>query len=180
MTGSLRTDAGDPVRGATLCVKMATLGIDSSPSNVGTVETDASGHYAYSVPPGPNREVEIGYRHDSRQIVRDVRYYAHAKPSLRLAPAALHNGQRVHLWGNLPGPRPGRRVVIIQANAPGSSRWITFRKATTNQRGAFSTSYHFTSTTRKTRYRFRALVPRQAGYPWVEGTSKPARVLVRP
>ena len=61
----------------------------------------------------------------------------------------------------------------------GSKRWITFRRATTNGRGGFRSSYRFTSTTRRTRYRFRALVPRQAGYPWVEGHSKPVEVLVR-
>lgn len=178
--GRLRTDAGDPVAGATLCVKMQTLGIKSRPSNVGTVQTDASGRYRYSVPPGPNRDVEIGYRHDSHQIVRDVRYYARARPTLKLAPSALHNGQRVHLWGQLPRPHAARRVVIIQANVPGSSRWITFRKATTSKRGTFATGYRFTSTTRRTHYRFRALVPRQAGYPWVEGHSKPAGILVKP
>jgi hypothetical protein len=177
--GRLRTNSGDPVPGATLCVKMQTLGINSHPANVATVQTDTTGHYTYSVPPGPNRDVEIGYRHDTHQIVRDVRYYARARPSLKLAPAALHNGKRVHLWGHLPGPGAGRRVVIIQANAAGSTRWITFRKATTTKKGVFSTGYRFTSTTRKTRYRFRALVPRQAGYPWIEGHSKPAEVLVR-
>jgi hypothetical protein len=69
-------------------------------------------------------------------------------------------------------------VVVLQANAPGSRRWITFRKATTDTNGAFRSSYRFTSTTRPTRYRFRALVPSQAGYPWVEGESDPVSVLV--
>jgi hypothetical protein len=178
--GQLRTNAGDPVPGATLCVKMQTLGTNAHPSDVGTVQTDASGQYAYSVPPGPNREVEIGYRHDSHQIVRGVRYYARARPTLKLAPAALDNGQRVHFWGHLPGPGPGRRVVIIQANVPGSPRWITFRKATTTNRGAFTSGYRFGSTTRRTRYRFRALVPTQASYPYVEGHSRAASILVKP
>ena len=42
-----------PVSGATLCVKVATIGTDSAAANVGTVQTDASGHYAYARSGGP-------------------------------------------------------------------------------------------------------------------------------
>jgi hypothetical protein len=71
-------------------------------------------------------------------------------------------------------------VVILQANIVGSRRWITFRRATTDEAGRFKAGYRFHSTTRKTRYRFRAIVPRQDHYPYVEGHSKPASVLVHP
>jgi hypothetical protein len=180
ISGRLATNAGDPVRGATLCVKMQTLGVDSHPASVGTVITDANGAYSYEVKSGPNRQVVIGYRYDSHQLARDVSYYAHVRPSLKRNPPSLPNGRKVHLWGRLPGPRQGERVVVLQANAPGSKRWITFKRATSNGAGAFHSSYRFSSTTRRTRYRFRALVPRQAGYPWIEGHSKPASVTVTP
>jgi hypothetical protein len=180
VSGQLMTNAGDPVPGATLCIKASTLGTGSPPATVGTVQTDADGLYTYKVAPGPNRALDIGYRHDSRQVARALRLYSHAGPSLKLAPPVLHNHHAIRLWGELPGPRAGKRVVIIQANVPGSKRWITFRKVTSHGRGGFETSYRFNSTTHKTRYRFRALVPEQAGYPWVEGNSKPARVLVKP
>lgn len=178
ISGRLETNAGDPVRGATLCVKMETIGVDSRAATVGSVITGAEGTYQYKVDPGPNRRIVIGYRHDSRQVARDVRYYAHVAPTLKSSPPVLQNGEIVHLWGALPGPRPGRRVVVMQANAPGSKRWITFRRATSNAKGGFRSAYRFTSTTRRTRYRFRALVPSQAGYPWVQGHSRPASVLV--
>lgn len=177
--GSLANDAGDPIRGATICLKSETLGIDNKAVTVGAVKTDARGEYSYKVAPGPNRRIVVGYRHDSRQVARDLRFYAKARPSLRRSPKALANGKVVHLWGRLPGPRAAHRVVVIQANAPGSPRWITFRRATSNGEGAFRSSYRFSSTTRRTRYRFRALVPEQAGYPWLEGNSKPVSVLVR-
>jgi hypothetical protein len=177
--GRLSTDAGDPVRGAKLCVKAQTLAVDARPSPVGSVVTDAEGEYRYELAPGPNREVVVGYRHDTRQVARDVRYYARVRPSLKATPELLDNGQRVHLWGMLPGPRAARRVVVLQANAPGSGRWITFRRATTNSRGGFRAEYRFSSTSHRTRYRFRAVVPRQAGYPWVEGHSRAVDVIVR-
>lgn len=177
--GRLTTDAGDPVRGATLCVKAQTIAVDQGLASVGSIRTDAEGEYRYEVAPGPNREVVIGYRHDSKQIARDVRYYAHVRPTLKLAPGLVHNGERVRLWGELPGPRAGRRVVVLQANAPGSKRWITFRRATTGAEGDYRSGYRFSSTTRRTRYRFRAVVPRQDGYPWVEGHSAPVTVVVK-
>jgi hypothetical protein len=180
VSGRLATNAGDPVRGAALCVKMGTIGVDPRPSAVGTVVTDANGEYDYELPPGPNRQLVIGYRYDTRQLARDVSYYAHVRPTLKRDPPRLANGKRVRLWGKLPGPRAGKRVVVLQANVPGSKRWITFKRANTDAAGAFHSSYRFSSTSRKTRYRFRALVPRQAGYPWIEGHSKPVIVTVTP
>jgi hypothetical protein len=68
--------------------------------------------------------------------------------------------------------------VVLQAGTVGSQRWITFQKATTNSKGVFRAAHRFSATSRRTRYRFRAVVPRQAGYPWVAGHSKPLEVLV--
>ena len=142
-------------------------------------KTDAGGNFAYEVPAGPNRELLLGYRHDSAQIGRSVRVFSRVRPSLGVHPRKLRNGHRIRLRGHLPEPAAAGRVVILQANAPGSHRWITFRRATTGGRGYFRSGYRFTSTTRTTRYRFRALVPRQDDYPWLQGHSKPVRVLVR-
>ena len=103
ITGQLSTNAGDPVPGATLCVKMATLGIDSQAAPVGVVKTDANGRYSYDVPPGPNREVVIGYRHDASQVARQVRYYAHVQPSLQSVPDKTSQRQAGPLLGAASG-----------------------------------------------------------------------------
>jgi len=179
VTGQLTDSAGHPVPGANLCVKMQTLGVEPNPSTVGVVKTDGNGSYTYKVPPGPDRIVTIGYRHDSFQVAREVRYYAHAGPSLKLAPHELTDHHRVRFWGQVPGPNNGGRVIVLQANVPGSRQWITFRRATTNTQGDFQSSYRFRSTTQTTAYQFRAVVPEQSDYPWVEGESRPAMVLVR-
>ena len=179
VSGQLANDAGDPIRGATICVKTQTLGVEPQAVPVATVKTDAAGNYSYTVPAGPDREIFVGYRHDASQLARAVRYYSHAGPTLLATPRHLRNGQRVRFGGQVPGPNGGGRVVVLQANAPGSRQWITFRKATTNAQGEFTSAYRFTSTTRPTTYRFRALVPNQSGYPWVEGTSRPVKVRVK-
>lgn len=178
IVGRLADDAGDPVPGATLCVKQATLGVEPSAAPVGTLTTDADGNYSYRLPPGPNRAVIVGFRHDSHQVAREVRFASHVQPSLTLSAKKLRNGGRLRFGGELPEPAHAGRVVVLQANVKGSKRWITFRKATTGERGRFKADYHFTQTTRKTTYRFRAIVPQQAGYPWLGGHSKPVSVRV--
>lgn len=178
VTGQLSDDSGDPVSGATLCVKMQIPGVDPHATAVGAVKTDAGGRYSYPVSPGPNRDVVIGYRHDTEQIARDVRFYAHARPTLHVSPRGVRNGDVIRLWGALPGPHAGGRVVVLEASVPGSHDWLTFRKATANGKGRFHSGYRFTRTLRSTTYRMRAVIPEQAGYPWAEGHSKPARVRV--
>jgi hypothetical protein len=180
LVGRLADNAGDAIAGATLCVKLQTIGIEPSATPAGSVTTDSAGNYAYRLTPGPNRNVIIGFRHDSHQVAREARFYSHVEPTLELSAKKLRNGKRVRFLGHLPSPGEAGRVVILQANVKGSKRWITFRKATTGERGGFKADYHFTSTNRPTTYRFRAVVPQQAGYPWAAGHSKPAPVRVRP
>jgi hypothetical protein len=178
--GTLQDGSGNPVPGATICLKSETIGLEATPQPVGTVKTDSQGRFAYSVPAGPDRELLVGYRHDSFQVGRSVRYYSHAAPTLAADKAKLRNGGQVKLYGSLPQPEAAARVVILQANIVGSKRWITFRRANTGPKGNFVAGYRFHSTTRKTDYRFRAVVPTQDHYPYIEGHSKPVTVLVRP
>ncbi|MGB7589284.1 MAG: hypothetical protein WBM00_11305, partial [Solirubrobacterales bacterium] len=171
IVGSLTNNAGDPFSGATLCVKSRVMGLDRNMTAVTTIKTDETGHYSYRLPPGPNREVMLGYRYDTNQVARYVRFYSHAQPTLYASPRQLTNLRTVGFRGHLAGPASNGRVVVLQASPRGSKRWITFRRATTNAGGDFRSNYRFTSTTRTTAYRFRAVVPEQAGYPWLEGTS---------
>ncbi|MGB7589281.1 MAG: hypothetical protein WBM00_11290, partial [Solirubrobacterales bacterium] len=179
IVGWLSNNAGDPFSGATLCVKSRVIGVDRSMNQIATIRTDQTGHYSYKLAPGPNREIMLGYRYDTNQVARFVRFYSHAQPALYATPRKVTNLKRVRFRGHLAGPANDGRVVVLQANPPHSKRWITFRRATTDFGGSFRSNYRFTSTTRTTAYRFRALVPEQAGYPWLEGTSGPVKVKVK-
>lgn len=179
VSGELADDAGDAIGGATICVEAQTLGGRRGLRPLATTTTDAHGHFTYTVPPGPNRRVLLGYRHDSFQVARSVLYYAHAKPTLRIAPGEVAPGGHIRLVGRVPGPRAAGRVVVLQASALRSSRWYTFHRATTNRHGVFRSRYRFDATTRTTTYRVRAVVPRQHDYPWEVGHSKSALVTVR-
>lgn len=179
VVGELADNAGDPISGATICVEMHTQGTHHPLRPVTTAITDGQGHFAYKVPPGPNRKVLLGYRHDSFQVGRAIRYYAHARPKIELSPGQVERGGEIRIRGELPGHRSGGRVVVLQASSLHSTRWFTFHRATTNQDGVFHSRYRFDATTRPVTYRIRAAVPRQDGYPWEEGHSRPALVEVR-
>lgn len=131
--GEVADAAGDPIPGATVCVQLQTQGSRVGYRPKAAVTTDAHGHFAYKVPAGPNREVLMGYRHDTFQVAKSIRYYAHIKPTIRLSPGRVENGARIKIRGSLPGRRNDGRVVVLQASVPGSKRWFTFRRATTNK-----------------------------------------------
>jgi hypothetical protein len=179
VTGTLAGGSGQPISGATICVQTQAEGAETGLVPVGTATTDSQGDFSYALGAGPNRQILFGYRNSSFQVTRTLAVFSHARATLKAGPRKLRNGQRVELTGSLPEPKAAGRVVVLQANVPGSHRWITFRKATTGERGFYKARYHFTSTTRHITYRFRAVVPHQAGYPWLQGISRPVSVSVR-
>jgi hypothetical protein len=182
IAGRLTDRGGAPVAGAALCIKEATLTPDQPIADAGVVRTDSAGRYRYTVAPGPNRTIEVGYRYNRHQLVRDVRYLARVIPTLKLSRDKVSNGDRIRLFGRLPGPSNEDRIVVLQARYPGKEqRWKTFQKARTDERGRFTAPYRFLATFVTTTYGMRALVPKQNGYPFLAGHSRrrPITVLGR-
>lgn len=179
VSGRLVDARGNGVPNATLCVRERIMLAGQSAWDVGTVETDAGGNYSYRVQPGPNREIGFGYRYNRDQIVAGVEFRAEAIPELSLSKRKVRNGRAIRLYGSLPGPMNADRVVVFQARGPGSHRWRTFKKATTDTHGRFSARYRFRKTTESTKYRMRAVVVAQSGYPYLAGRSAKRRVRVK-
>jgi len=179
VVGELTDAAGDAISGATICVQAQTQGSGGGLRPVATTTTDAHGHFVYKVDPGPDRKVLLGYRHDTFQVARSVRYLAHARVKFKITPTNVHNGGEIKMWGRLPGPRAAERVVVLQAGGLHSAKWYPFGEATTNRNGVFHARYRFEETDETTVYKIRAVAPRQHGWPWETGSSKPVLVEVR-
>lgn len=177
ITGALTDGAGDPITGATICVQSQEQGSGEPPSTTATTTTDSRGDFSYQVPPGPDRQLLVGYRHDSFQVGQTLSVGTHARPTIRLDRHRVRGGGRVKITGSLPGPDAGGHVLILQG-ATRHSPWLTFRKVTTGVRGGFRAIYRFIGQGRKIHYRLRALVPRQVGYDYEAGVSKAAWVTV--
>jgi hypothetical protein len=178
VTGDLTSNAGEPISGATICVQSQVQESGTEPATVATATTDASGEFSYEVPPGPNRRLLLGYRHDAFQVGKTLEVNSHAKPTIELGRGRIRHGGRIKITGSLPGVDPAGRVVVLQAASLHGKRWLTFRRATTGPKGGFRSAYRFGATPSTTTYRMRAVVPRQAGYPYEPGHSTPARIKV--
>jgi hypothetical protein len=178
VTGQLTSNAGDPVPGATICVQAQVQESGTGPQTVATATTDANGAFSYEVPPGPNRRLLLGYRHDAFQVAKTLAFNSHAKPTIKLSRGRVARGRRIKITGFLPGPDAAGRVIVLQASSLHGRRWLTFRRATTGPQGGFRSGYRFGDTSSTTTYRMRAVVPRQAGYPYEPGHSTPKRVKV--
>ena len=177
LTGRLTDNSGGPVSGATLCVNEDVAG--GTPNDEGTVKTNSDGRYRYGVTPGPNRNLTVGYRYNRKQLDRDARFFSDVRPKLRLAPnRKTRNGDALRLYGSIPGPSNDDRVVILEAGYPHSQQWKTFTKAKTDANGRYEARYRFTSTFVTTRYRMRAVVPEQNGYPYRGGASRVKKIKV--
>ena len=126
---------------------------------------------------GPSRALRLVHRHGARALEAELRLAVRARPRLEVGPRSqLANGQVARFRGKLPGPWAGGRVVVLQARAGG--RWQAFKSARSGPDGRFAASYRFRETTGRRLYGFRAVVRRQAGYPYLKGASPVRRIVV--
>ena len=175
--GTLRNGAGQAVSGASVCVFERVDLPDGSRELVSTATTQGNGRFATTLDPGPSRTVEVVYRFNNQVMERQLELNSKVVPKLRVSDSSLRNGENARFKGALPGPNAESRAVALQAKA--GRKWRTFKQLRTNEHGRFKAKYPFRHTTGKVRYRFRALVKRQGGYPFEPGASKKKSIVVR-
>jgi hypothetical protein len=177
------TSGGVPIARATVAV----LEREARTANwraVASVVTSDTGQAVYVPPPGPSRGVRFAYFPDSEALAAltspEVSVEIRPRVRLRPSPRALRTGQRVRFSGRVEGVVPSSNgvMVTLQAGTAGS-KWVTFRVVRSAADGSFRSSYRFTNTRGRVRYRFRAVVPRQASHPFERGASPSAWVRVR-
>jgi hypothetical protein len=174
--GRLVGPSKEAVANATVCA-LTRVVRDGAPVVVArTAPTDAQGRYELALPKGASRRVFIHHIHGSTVVARHgLSLRSSVRPTLSVKPnGALVNGDRLRFSGRLPGPVCSLRIVKVQAKVGG--RWQVFRTDRTNERCRYAAGYRLHATTGGTKYRFRALVPPQVGYPYERGHSRTRRV----
>jgi hypothetical protein len=170
---------GAPVAGATVIVDGQHRS-DGPFVRLGSVKADGQGTFRFQIPAGPSSTIR--YRYDGSNTVRPSLAQLMTKvPSaarLRVNRKRVRNGQAVTFTGRLLGmPIPAAgKLVALQARVGG--RWRTFATPRANSKGVFRYRYRFTSTTGRRRYVFRAVVAREAAYPYERGITKTVKVVV--
>jgi hypothetical protein len=179
--GTLRDAAHEPIEGATVCVSTRDRLGGAAEIDVEEVETNKKGRAKVRLPKGPSRAVKLTYWADEEQVeMRTVDLNVRARPKLKvLSKRKLSDGGKARFRVRLGGPYRGKRKVAVQALAPAG--WLDFPGCVgkTNRKGAFRCSYRFREQSGSVKYQFRALAPRQSGYPYLQGRSRSEKVVVR-
>jgi hypothetical protein len=145
------------------------------------VRTGTDGRFARTLAAGPSRQVRATYFPfaDSRSFRSSnlVGIESLAPLTIRADRGRVAGGGTVRLAGRAGGARipRGGLLVALQGHQTGWG-WRTFRTVRTNAAGTWKSSYRFRS--RAGRFAFRAVVPRQAGYPFAASTSTAVSVRV--
>jgi hypothetical protein len=98
---------------------------------------------------------------------------------IRVRPRRVRNGQAVHFVGRLRSLPPPAAGKLVEVQVVLSGEWQTFRTALTDAEGRWRVPYRFRRTCGLTRYRFRARLPAEAGYPFETGLTRSLEVRVR-
>ena len=176
LAGRLTNSDGQPQPGAEIQVYSRT---DTSPEQLaGVVQTGTDGRYRYRARGSSTRTLRFAYRGTPRILPAEhqVTLLVPAASTIKVRPRRTTNGRSVRFGGRLAAPLAGK-LVELQARLPG--RWQTFRTVRASAAGVWRARYRFTGTCGSRRYRFRARLPKQAGYPYETGHTRTAAVRVR-
>lgn len=181
VVGKLTDAAGGPIDGANVCVSERVQAERAPEVDLAAVQTNKRGKAMVELPKGASRRVKLTYWADEEQVeIRTASLKVRARPKLRvLSKRKLSDGGRARFRVKLAGPYRGKRKVAVQALAPAG--WLDVPGCTgkTNRRGVFRCSYQFRQQSGDVKYKFRALAPRQPGYPYLQGRTRSMIIVVR-
>jgi hypothetical protein len=169
--GRLVDSDGFGLPGETLCIEERARVPHWPYSVVGSTTTRADGGWSFKLPSGPSRSIRIDYGGDPDLISTflDLGVRAHATLHLRRHRTRPH--RRVYFSGRIPGPLPGKRVVILRGGRPSAGRKPLVRRARTDAFGHFRIPHAFGHGAGVGRFVFWLVVPVQDGYPYRLGRS---------
>jgi hypothetical protein len=148
---------------------------------VGGVRTGPDGSYGYTAGGSATRTLRFVFAGSPLILPAEtkVRLRVPAASTMTVNRRRVVNGQGVMFSGtvrSVPLP-PGGKLILLEVRLSGG--WQTFRTVRSDVTGRWRMPYRFDRTVGVQWYRFRAKLPREAGYPFATGASKSIRVRVR-
>ncbi len=177
LRGRLLGAGGAGVPNAPLCIFSRVL-TDPGSEFLGISLTGAGGDYRFAVPAGPSRELTAAYRAGHREITAKAQIATRVKPSFGVLRKVVRNKGFARFRVCIPGPHSEGVVLALQVKR--GDGWLAFRRYRTRRGGCATIVYRFTRTDRPTLYIMRAQVREQLAYPYLQGTSRPLRLVVLP
>jgi hypothetical protein len=182
LRGRLTSPGGNPLPGRDVRVYEQTKLAAAPWRLIATVRTSRNGRFTFKALRGPSRTLRFrfGGSDTIRGRTADVRLGVRASTTLIASRRHVVNGEDVTFRGRLRGWRPPSTGKLVELQAYARGHWLTFRTVRADARsGRWRYTYRFSATRGSVRYRFRAKVPREAGYPFETGTSRRVEVRVR-
>jgi hypothetical protein len=182
--GRLTAPDGVPIADALIKV-LDTPAYENAPTHTLTsVRTTANGSFHLSVPPStPSSRLTFAYSSRPEQAVPDVSaaltLTVPASLVLSVAPRSTRIGGTILFSGTLHGSPlpPGGKQLVLEARTL-TGPWRQFHVLSTRARGRFRASYRFRLPGPIT-YRFRAVSPAEADFPYGAGSSNVVSVFER-
>lgn len=150
---------------------------------LGVLTTDAQGGFRYEATGSASQTLRLLHPGTALTLPTqaEVRLLVPGATTLRARPRRILNGQTVRFHGrvrSLPIPAAGK-IVELQVYQGKKEGWTTFRTIRTDAAGRWQQPYTFSHTTCLDRWRIRAKVPKEVGYPFEDGASKPVHITVK-
>lgn len=178
--GVLTSGDGNPIADADILVSEQD-GAGRAWTPAATLRTGRKGRYSYRAPAGLTREIRFQYAGTTlvRAAEATVPIRVQAVTSIRVNRHSVRNGRATQFEGRLKGGYVPSTGKLVEMQVLLRERWQTFTTLTTDANGRWRYRYRFTGTRGRITYTFRAKIPGEATYPFVAGTSRRVKVVVR-
>jgi hypothetical protein len=184
ITGTLTTATGAPIANADLTVDAELTMVGAGPHREAVVRTDSSGRFAYDAPAGASRTLSADYEGSNVLLPGSgsVTLRVPASAVFTSTPRRVRLHQRVTFSGKLrtlgaPVPAVGKLVAL---EAFDRGKWRKFAVLRTRPDGSFSYRFAFEAPgSQGVTYPIKLVLPREAGYAFDSGQSKPVKVTVK-
>lgn len=178
LRGRLKTASGRPLGGRRVAVELVSA---DRAVRLPDARTDERGGIALVLRARRSAVVRLRFAGDATALPSgdEVAIRVPAPVTIR-APRRAIAGRAVGFRGLVRGGAIPRRGKLVEIQAHFRGRWRTISAVRSRRGGRWRFAYRFGSAGRAARYRFRAHVPAEAGYPFAAGSSRPVAIVVRP
>ena len=187
VAGRLTSASGSPLPGQPIELTETFAAGAATATRTTTVQSGPDGSFLAHLPPGPSREIEVGFA-GSRLLTRSrgrtirlavrtaLRFHASTTTAAIGGAPVVFSGQIAHAGAAIPTLG---RPIELQFRV-GDSPWSEFRTVQTDAAGRFRYPYTFSDDdSRGVRFQFRAYAPAQPDWPYEPGFSHPLAVTGR-
>lgn len=183
LTGRVTTKSGQPVVGATITLQTLDIGVfDSDPKGAGSVVTDANGNFSVKVRADGAKKV-TAYFSPFNGAAPTAMFSSVVRQELfltaRVSRRTVKPFGSVSISGRLSGAGDAAKDAPVEIQAVIRGKWRPIGVEEADARGNYKWTYEFVNVRRNADFRFRAVVRRNASWPWPSEFTSPVTVSVR-